>query len=207
MGTLLTVFSGIAALMCLLVGFQLFYLESQIGQAAGSEPVVSEDNFRHWAAQAHTGAIMSIGAGFLIFLLGLRHLTATKQGAKNPPPDEGSATVSAENLDSLSVRVFEVDASDRSVEITPGQEDPATSEATSHLSLLRDTTTHHGGTEPQPELALEGDLEPPADPTDTIVQSIREASDRHQSGAFSIGTSRFHGFSFLSRLFRFGRRR
>ena len=34
MGTLMTVFSGVAALLCLLSGLQLFALESQIDQAS-----------------------------------------------------------------------------------------------------------------------------------------------------------------------------
>ena len=46
-----------------------------------------------------------------------------------------------------------------------------------------------------------------ADPAETIVQSIRDAAGRHQLGASTAGVSLTSGLTFLSRLFRFGRRR
>jgi hypothetical protein len=207
MGTLMTVFSGIAALMCLLVGFQLFFLESQIGQATGPGKVDSEHQYRQWAAQAHTGAIMSLGAGLLIFLLGLRHLTATSQGDQNPPPNAEPESLSSGDLESLSVRVFEVDASDRSVEITPGEEDSPVSEDQPIFSRPPSADDRSTYPDLQTELALEGDLEPPADPTETIVQSIRDAANPHQIRTSFPGSSRFAVFSSLARLFRIRRRR
>ena len=105
----MTVFSGVAALMCLLVGLQLLFLESQLGHAAGSGSGDGDLQFRQWEALAHTGAIMSLGAGVLILLFGVRHHTATGQTRKNRLRDRNRVTSNAD-LESVSVRIFEVDA-------------------------------------------------------------------------------------------------
>ena len=117
MGTLITVFSGIAALKCLLVGLQLFFLETQTAQAVAPGATDAEYQFDQWRAQAHTGAIMSLGAGALILILGLRHLASTGQARNQRSPDE-EPVLSQVDLDSVSVRVFEVDARDQTIEIT-----------------------------------------------------------------------------------------
>jgi len=191
MVTLMTVFSGIASLMCLLVGLQLLSLESQIGQASAHGLAGSDLQFLQWRNQVHTGAIMSLGAGVLVFLFGIRHhSTAGKPGrerlGQNTGP--GSSTI---DLESLSVRVFEVDAEDQTVEITSGD----------------DTEPEASGEQPKiiwhplddQEADLEKEAGPVADPADSIVQSIQEASSRDPNRnipPFAIGRLRN---SFLGR--------
>ena len=170
MVTLMTVFSGIASLMCLLVGLQLLSLESQIGQASAHGLAGSDLQFAQWRTQAHTGAIMSLGAGVLVFLFGIRHhSTAGKPGrkrlAQNTGP--GSSTI---DLESLSVRVFEVDAEDQTVEITSG--DDTEPEASGNQPKI----IWHPLVDQEADLAKEAG--PAADPADSIVQSIQEASSR-----------------------------
>jgi hypothetical protein len=191
MGTLMTVFSGIAALMCLLVGLQLLFLQSQIGQAVDPGLADPDQQFRQWKALAHTGAVMSLGAGVLIFLFGLHHLTTTGQARKNRLQKEDPVSSTAD-LESVSVRVFEVDAEDRSVEITPHTDDRPL-----HESRPRSPVS-------PPPVDQEPDQEPQADPTDSIVRSIRAAAvpDSGRS-TFPCAT----GFSLPSYLCRlFGRR-
>lgn len=163
METLMTVFSGVAALMCLLVGLQLLSLETRIDQAAES----GNTQFKQWGDEVHTGAVMSFGAGALILLFGLRHqATRSRSASRRPSPPQGDDE--ATDLDSLSIRIFEVDAEDRTIEITDPEEE-------------------FGEIEFQPEpriwapLAEDGqdNAGPPADagdPTDSILNSIMEAS-------------------------------
>jgi hypothetical protein len=175
MGTLLTVFSGIAALMCLLVGFQLFFLESQIGQAVETGATDPEYQFDQWRAQAHTGAIMSLGAGALILILGLRHLASTGQARKNRSPDE-EPVLSQVDLDSVSVRVFEVDARDQTIEITPGADDPRVPDSSQPSQVPQVADLQDSGTELDLDQDLDQDIESMADPADTIVRSIQAAT-------------------------------
>ncbi len=166
METLMTVFSGIAALMCLLVGFQLLSLETQIGQAIDSGPTKMDQQFPLWKAQAHTGAIMSLGAAILVFLFGLRHHVTSGQARKKPPRDDDPA-FSTVDLETVSVRVFEVDDEDYSVEITPSADDHQPPESRPLPSVPLPPGDH--------KLALEPDQEHMTDPTDNIIQSIRDA--------------------------------
>lgn len=194
MGTLMTIFSGIAALMCLLVGLQLLFLESQIGQAVDPGPATQDQQFRQWKALAHTGAIMSLGSGVLIFLLGLRQHSSTGQARKNRLRYE-DPVLSSVDLESLSVRVFEVDAEDRSVEITPRADDQRLQES-----------------RPRPPVSLPPDDQEPtpmpkADLADSIVRSIREAA-APDSGRSAFPPATSHSLaSSLGRLFRRRRRR
>ena len=194
MVTLMTVFSGIASLMCLLVGLQLLSLESQIGQASAHGLAGSDLQFAQWRTQAHTGAIMSLGAGVLVFLFGIRHhSTAGKPGrkrlAQNTGP--GSSTI---DLESLSVRVFEVDAEDQTVEITSG--DDTEPEASGNQPKI----IWHPLVDQEADLAKEAG--PAADPADSIVRSIQEASSRdtHRNNPH-FGTDR-PWKSFLGRIIR-----
>gem|GEM_PF-4516102 len=184
MGTLMTVFSGVAALMCLLVGLQLLVLESRIGLAPAQLEAGSTVPFQQWKAEAHTGAVMALGAGVLIFLFGLRQrmiVHAQGKGRNGSLP----ADLSVDVRDSLSVRVFEVDAADRTVEISP--------EAV-------DSEPVHPAPPPRYWAPL-GESEPgPDDPTDSILRSIAEATS--PSGQ---GRSRLDRRSWWSR--HFGRRR
>jgi hypothetical protein len=193
MGTLMTVFSGVAALMCLLVGLQLLFLESQIGQAAGTGMVDGDLQFRQWEALAHTGAIMSLGAGVLILLFGVRHHTATGQTRKNRLRDKDRDTSTAD-LESLSVRVFEVDAQDRTVEITPGKAEPPMSEPVPRYCA------------PPPPGDQESDSELFGNTTDSIIQSIREASDPDSTRTTAPPAANNLRRSFFDRLFRRQRR-
>ncbi len=198
MGILMTVFSGVAALMCLLVGLQLLFLESQIGQAVDPGLTAPDQQFRQWKAMVHTSAIMSLGAGVLIFLFGLRHHATTGQVRKNRLRDTDPA-MSTGDIESVSVRIFEIDTEDRSVEITPGADDRR-----GHQPQPRPpVSTPTGGQCPDPM----PDQEPVDDQTDSIVRSIRAAavptSDRSD---FPPATGNFLP-SFLVRLFRHRRRR
>ncbi len=189
MATLMTVFSGVAALMCLLVGLQLFFLESQIGQAANPGAGDPEIQFGQWKMLAHTGAIMSLGAGILIFLFGLRHLTSARQTVWNQRHDEDPA-MSMVDLESVSVRIFEVDEEDRSIEITLTEDDRLV-----------------GKTPPVPHAPLstedqETDLEPIGDPTDSILESIQEAAAPGSGQTAGSSASGHFWTSFINRFFR-----
>lgn len=157
-GTLVTAFSGVAALMCLLAGVQLFILQSQIGQAADLLPAGSDGHFRLWSAEARSGAVMSLGAGVLILLFAIRHHLATR-------PGRGAGQVGTEDfrgtdIESVSVRVFEVDDLNQTVEVTREPEPPADQPGKPWAE------PHHlPDEEPQP-----------FDPTETIVRSIHAAS-------------------------------
>jgi hypothetical protein len=199
MGTLMTVFSGVATLMCLLVGLQLFFLESQISQAAEQGIPAPEDQFRHWRAQAHTGGIMALGAGALIFLFGLRNLTSRARVIPDQPSDSEQQR-SIVDIDSVSVRVFEVDAADRSVEITPGTETPGPKTSSPPAPVFPvqvestfDTTSLEESV-PGPESQV--------DPTDTIIQTIRDAASAVPHRRSVIRLPEFLRLTFLSRLFR-----
>jgi hypothetical protein len=168
MDTLMTVFSGMAALMCLLVGLQLFALEARIGQAAAGGLPGADFQFRQWQASVHMGAVMSLGAGALVFLFGLRHQrTAGMAGRRRLPPADPASQ--ALDMESLSVRVFEVDDADRSVEIIAGDPVPA-----SILPPPRPIVWHPlDETEDAPPTLDPGRA---VNPADSIVQSIREAA-------------------------------
>lgn len=193
MGTLITVFSGVAALMCLLVGLQLLFLESQIGQAVGTGSTDGDLQFRHWEAQAHTGAIMSFGAGVLILLFGVRHHTATGQTRNNRLRDK-DRVMSTADLESVSVRIFEVDSQDRTVEITPGKAEPRALEPVQRYYA------------PPPPGDQEPDSEPIGNATDSIVQSIHEASEIDPTRTPTPPAARHLRKSFFDRLFRRQRR-
>ena len=190
--TLMTVFSGIAALMCLLVGLQLLSLESQIGRAAVPEASGADSPFSQWQAEVHTGAIMSLGAGVLVFLFGLRHLSTTRNSARKQ-----TSTVDNDesplDLESVSVRIFEVDEEDRSFEITSGEKttfEPDHEQPRIHWHPLNDLDN-----EVPPDPASAGD------PAESIVQSIQEAAPHevgHNSGS---RTKRSVRKSWLDRLF------
>jgi hypothetical protein len=167
MTTLMTVFSGTAALMCLLVGLQLLSLESQIGRAAVPEASGADSPFSQWQAEVQTGAIMSLGAGVRVFLFGLRHLSTTRNSARKRK-STSDMEESALDLESLSVRIFEVDEEDRSFEITSGDE------ATFEPDNEQPSILWH------PLNDLENDVQPDpvsaGDPAESIVQSIQEAA-------------------------------
>ena len=194
MGTLMTVFSGMAALLCLLVGLQLFVLEAQIGQAAPNDHPDSRLQFRQWQALAHTGAVMSLGAGVLIFLFGLRQHSSTVKVEKNPS-GIGDSRQRSIDPESLSIRVFESDTADRFVEISPEPDYTEQSQPQTPSTLP---------TGPTPQAAP--DVEPESDPTDSIVRSIREALDT-ESGRDSFPSSGHRRLSIFGRLFGFHRRR
>ncbi len=193
MGTLITVFSGVAALMCLLVGLQLLFLESQIGQAAGTGSADGDLQFRQWEALAHTGAIMSFGAGVLILLFGVRHHIATGPTRTNRLRDQDRVMPTAD-LESLSVRIFEVDAQDRTIEITPGEAKPRMLEPVQRYCA------------PLPCGAQEPDSEPIGNATDSIVQSINEASEIDPTPTTAPPAAPHLRKSFFDRLFRRQRR-
>jgi hypothetical protein len=167
MGTLMTVFSGVAALMCLLVGLQLLSLETRISQAAGQASGVQDTQFRQWEDEVHTGAVMSFGAGILILLFGLRHQTSrNKSGARRLFSQDTEDP--AADLDSLSIRIFEVDAEDHTIEITAPDEESGEFE-------------YHS--EPRQWAPLADDEQGPAkiarnpgDPAESILKSISEAT-------------------------------
>ncbi|MCK9996081.1 MAG: hypothetical protein KAH56_07355 [Candidatus Krumholzibacteria bacterium] len=189
MVTLMTVFSGVAALMCLLVGIQLLFLESQIGQAVYPGQVDPEMQFEQWKMLAHTGAIMSFGAGVLIFLFGLRHLTTSSQVRKNRQHDI-DPVISTVDLESVSVRIFEVDAEDRSIEITLNEDD----RMDENIRPLPRAPLSPDDQESNPE--------PMGDATDSIVDSIREAATPGSGQATGSSTTGLFWPSFLGRLFR-----
>lgn len=176
MATLMTVFSGIAALMCLLVGLQLLSLESQIGRAAVPEASGADSPFSEWQAEVHTGAIMSLGAGVLVFLFGLRHLATTRSSArKRTSTADGDDTLL--DLESLSVRIFEVDEEDRSFEITSGEDAPFEPDNEQPQILWHPLNDQEDDVQPDPVAA--------GDPAESILQSIQEAAP-HGVGRNSV---------------------
>lgn len=203
MGTLITVFSGIASLMCLLVGVQLLFLESQIGQAGNLSAADLDHQVVQWRAQAHMGAIMSLGAGALIFLLGLRSLATTGQARTILSPQEDDA-LSTVDPDSLTVRVFEVDARDQSIEITPEAEVLPGPPSRPGATESRAPEHHESGPAFQPE--MDTDIESLIDPTDTIIQSIQDATEETGFSSPS-GKKGFFRSPLLGRFFRHLRRR
>jgi hypothetical protein len=165
MGTLMTAFSGIAALMCLLVGLQLLSLETRIRREAdqsGSHPV---NHLRQWENEVHTGAVMSFGAGLLILLFGVRH-QATRRRERTSLSGGRARNDDPEAPDSWSVRIFEVEDDAAPVEITDGGDEI-------------------GEPSPAPEPAVwaplaEDDLDPGLEnhtnPAESILDSIHEAT-------------------------------
>ncbi len=190
--TLMTVFSGIASLMCLLVGLQLLTLESQIRQAVSQGSAGADIPFTRWQTEVHTGAIMALGAGVLILLFGIRHhYTARKSGGKRSPEDMSSAMGSAIELDSLSVRVFEVDQEDRSVEITSAADtvpEPDDKQPKIVWHPLEDSPHQVS--------------RPVGDPADSIVQSIQDSVWPGSAPNQSPQAGRHPGRSFLDRIIR-----
>lgn len=192
MGTLMTVFSGVAALMCLLVGLQLLHLESRIGQKAAQDLAGGGAHYRQWKVEVHTGAVMSLGAGVLVFLFGLRNRAASARSAANRSREQESIEVS-DDLESLSVRIFEVGADDRSIEVTGIPEVP------DELDFIPAPTVWAPLAEEDPE-------PDPVAPTgeytaDSILKSIHEAAGPSKSS----GSRPSHGTawkSFLARIFR-----
>jgi hypothetical protein len=189
MVTLMTIFSGVAALMCLLVGLQLLFLESQIGQAVVPGQVDPDLPFRQWKMLAHTGAIMSLGAGVLIFLFGLRNLTMAGQTVTKRRPYQ-DPVMSTLDLESVSVRIFEVDEEDRSIEITLTEDDRLADHSPRPAQAPFATENH------------DFDLELVGDPTDSIMKSIHDAATPGSGRtAVSSATGPFWP-SFFDRLFR-----
>ena len=194
--TLMTVFSGIAALMCLLVGLQLLSLESKIGQAIPNGLAGSDLQLTQWQTEVHTGAIMSLGAGVLVFLFGIRHhSTAGKPRRKRAPQaGAGSSTI---DLESLSVRVFEIDAEDRSVEITSDDDDdaaPAPAPGDEQAQIVWHPLDDQ---EDDPQAPR-----PAGDSADSIVQSIQDAALPGAAGNQSPLPGGHSLQSFLSRILR-----
>lgn len=197
MVTLMTVFSGIASLMCLLVGLQLLSLESQIGQASSLGVPGSDLQFMRWRTEVHTGAIMSFGAGILVFLFGLRHLSTSGNPGRGRSSETGTDS-STIDLESLSVRVFEVDAEDQTVEISSGgdTEPKASGEQPKIVWLPLDDQ----------ETDLDKEAGPTADPADSIVRSIQEASARDSNRNNPPFATDRSWKSFLGRIIRRRRR-
>ena len=167
MGTLMTVFSGIAALMCLLVGLQLLFLEARMGQAADRAPAGADGHYRQWKDEVRTGAVMSFGAGVLVFLFGLRH-TATRNRAGVPITGDQEPGDLDGDLESLSIRVFEVDQEDRTVEITGPETETGRREYSPPTIAWAPLTGEEPGQETE-ETQL-------GDPTDSILDSIQAAT-------------------------------
>jgi hypothetical protein len=192
MGTLMTVFSGMAALLCLLVGLQLLVLEKQIEQADARSYPGYVLQLRQWKDQAHTGAVMSLGAGVLILLFALRHNATTIKAGKSSSRwgDSPPATI---DPDTLSIRVFESDAADHYVEIS--SEAGAPDRPGPGNSIPRPIRPA-----PVADSSLETDLEPEADPADSIVEFINQTVAPENSGAHPSGPNPPRP-SFIGRLF------
>jgi hypothetical protein len=167
MGTLMTVFSGVAALMCVLVGLQLLFLEARIGRAADQAIADSDAHYRQWQGEVQTGAVMSFGAGILILLFGLRH-QATRGRSANPRASRQENEDQPADLDTLSIRIFEVDEEDRSIEITSPDEEPDEFDFDPGPRQWAPLAEDDPGTPPGPP--------GPGDSTDSILKSISEAT-------------------------------
>lgn len=187
----MTVFSGLAALMCLLVGLQLFSLETRIGQAAGPGPTGADPQFSRWRTEVHTGAIMSLGAGVLIFLFGLRNHARSRSASGRPTACD--LDPSPIEPDSLSIRVFEVDDQDRSVELTAGDDLALEREIEKPPILWHPLDDRDDGPDP--------DLAGGRDPAESIVQSIEDAVPPGRRRSGNPSASPRVRKSFLGRLF------
>ena len=165
MGTLMTAFSGIAALMCLLVGLQLLTLETRIRREADQTGSLQVNHLRQWGNEVHTGAVMSFGAGLLILLFGVRHQATRRRDRTNPSGGQAQDD-NAEATDSWSVRIFEVEDDAAPVESTDGRDEFRAPAPAPEPAVWA----------PLAEDDLGPELQNPSDPTDSILDSIHEAT-------------------------------
>ena len=136
---------------------------------------------------------MSLGEGVLILLFGGGHPTTTGQ-TRNILMRDKDRVMSTADLDSVSVRIFEVDSQDRTVEITPGKAETPAIEPVQRYSA------------PPPPGGQEPDSEPIGNATDSIVQSIREACVPGSTPTTAPPAAPHLRKSFFDRLFRRQRR-
>lgn len=113
-GTLAAGGGIIATVVCLLVGFQLLLLGAEIGTWIQADPSGVDPAARAWQTLVRVSGLLSLVAGGLVIFLG----TAHRQGWRIGGTRETTDTAEVEDVE---VRIFEVDGSDRSVEVLPGE--------------------------------------------------------------------------------------
>lgn len=110
-GTLAAGGGIVATVVCLLVGFQLLLLGAEIGTWIQVDPSSVDPAARAWQALVRVSGLLSLVAGGLVMFL----VTAHRQGWHTGKPRERAHKPEIEDVE---VRIFEVDGSDRTVEVT-----------------------------------------------------------------------------------------
>ena len=114
-GTLASGGGIVAALVCLLVGLQLLLLGTEIHALLESAPGSMDTTASAWKNLIQVSGWLSLFAAGLVLVLVVSERREWRRSAADAPP--GGRT-GAEDLDDLSVRIFEVDAANRMVEVT-----------------------------------------------------------------------------------------
>ena len=110
-GTLAAGGGIVATVVCLLVGFQLLLLGAEIGTWIQADPSGVDTAARAWQALVRVSGLLSLVAGGLVMFL----VTAHRQGWRVGDIPE---TAESAGIEDVEVRIFEVDGSDQTVEVT-----------------------------------------------------------------------------------------
>jgi hypothetical protein len=116
-GTVVSALSGVAGLVCLLTGLQLWILGEEFGRILQQDPTAAASLLGQWQTQARMAAAMSIGAGALVFLLVARQINHHRWAGRPRDPQMDQEADSSPEIDTISVRVFEVDTLNRAHEV------------------------------------------------------------------------------------------
>jgi hypothetical protein len=181
-GTVVTALSGVAGIVCLMTGLQLWFLGDEFGRILQQDPAAASGLLAQWQVQARMASAMSIGSGALVFLLVIRHIATGKQLASRTQAAGRPDTGDADEIESISVRIFEVDAHNRTSEI--GAEPHPLPPPKRPLRLK----------------TVKTDLPSPVDQTESIIRNIHEVAE---TGADSPapGAAPPDRLAFLRRLF------
>lgn len=114
-GTLAAGGGIIATVVCLLVGFQLLLLGAEIGTWIQADPSGVDPAARAWQTLVRASGLLSLVAGGLVMFL----VTAYRQGWRVGSDRDRADSPDIEDVE---VRIFEVDGSERTVEVTPGED-------------------------------------------------------------------------------------
>jgi hypothetical protein len=114
-GTLAAGGGIVAAVVCLLVGIQLLLLGAEIGTWIQADPEAHDPATGAWQALVHVSGLLALVAAGLVLLLVVAH----RQGwhTRNARFADGG-----QDIEDVSVRIFEVDSLEQAFEVTSGDE-------------------------------------------------------------------------------------
>lgn len=115
-GTLAAGGGIVAVVVCLLVGIQLLMLGSEIGTLIQADPASVDSSTRAWQALIRVSGLLTLMAAALILLL----VTAHRQGWRSGRSDQGNG--GDPEIEDISVRIFEVDPSRKTIEVPASDE-------------------------------------------------------------------------------------